>query len=565
MTSTAGGAASAGRPNGHPTRPAPGTGDAASAAPGLPPAASPWSDSRFWLLQLVVLALALVRLAVTVAFHLDTAGVVLEVSTVLLFVVPVVVASLAYGLPGGLATTGWVAVLCVPRLVQAASDHRRGELWAEVLQLVVLGVLALLIGGRVSAETQFRDQADAARTARMQAELLYQDMFESNRSPILIVDADGFVVGSNASADVVFGPPRDPDTTRTGSPVAGAGAARRRLVDVVGAEAAALVLTRLLSDDETPRWADGGSATGDVDHASRTAVEDVDDLDGAADDRVRPVAFDVAGRQVLYRPTAALVGAPGADRRMQVIFEDVTAETRRHDLMEAYAGQVVLGQEEERRHLAQELHDGPLQTLIHLCRQIDAVEAGGEPGATGTVGRPDGADDRPGAPTLSSLRTTVEETVAELRSIARGLRPSVLDDLGLVASLNQVVQDATGRQGFESSFEVGGDVRRLPPAVELAVFRVGQEAVTNVERHADAARLAVRLAFADDGVRLTVEDDGAGFDRQLHARADDGSSLGLPGMVERSRLAGGRLNVRSGPGAGTTVEMWVPSETSQGS
>ena len=162
--------------------------------------------------------------------------------------------------------------------------------------------------------------------------------------------------------------------------------------------------------------------------------------------------FEIDGQPVLYRPTATMLGRSG-DRRMQVIFEDVTTETRRHDLMEAYAGQVVLGQEEERRHIAQELHDGPLQALIHLCRQIDALE--GAPDASGSGGSTTASG-------LASMRSSVEDTVAELRSIARGLRPSVLDDLGLVASINQVVTEATERQGFESSFTIDGTVSRLP-------------------------------------------------------------------------------------------------------
>ncbi len=224
---------------------------------------------------------------------------------------------------------------------------------------------------------------------------------------------------------------------------------------------------------------------------------------------------------------------------MQVIFEDVTTETRRHDLMEAYAGQVVLGQEEERRHIAQELHDGPLQALIHLCRQIDALE--GAPTGSGATDLRDGG-------MLASMRASVEDTVAELRSIAKGLRPSVLDDLGLVASINQILTDATERQGFQSSFTVDGTVVRLPPAVELAVFRIAQEAVTNAERHARADRVDVTLLFGDGWLGLTVTDDGAGFDPQEQFWGET-QSLGLPGMSERARLVGGRLTVTSRDGA----------------
>jgi signal transduction histidine kinase len=478
-----------------------------------------------------VLALALTRLAVTVSFDLDPAGLALEVSTVVIFVVPVVVASLNWGLSGGISTVTWIAVLSVPRFAVAAARGDTAALWVEVVQVAVLVLIAVLVGQRVSAATVSRDQADAAREARLRAEQLYQDMFESNQSPILIVDADGSAVGSNAAADRVFGhATRLPGRTATD----GGGQPRPpRLVDRVGPDAAALVLTRLLSGDDPSGVP---AADGDPDGEAVDAGE-----------VVPPVAYVVDGEPVLFRPTVTLVGSGGADRRMQVIFEDVTAETRRHDLMEAYANQVVLGQEEERRHIAQELHDGPLQTLIHLCRQIDSLDSGTGSGSAAST-----------PPSLSMLRTTVEDTVAELRSIARGLRPSVLDDLGLAASINQLLSDATGRQGFDSSFDVVGTVRRLPSSVELALFRIAQEAITNVERHAGARRAAVRLEFDATGVRLRVEDDGAGFDRNRQRREDDGQSLGLPGMSERARLCGGRIRIQSQVGKGTTVDTWVP-------
>jgi signal transduction histidine kinase len=498
---------------------------------GIPSNRRPWTDSRFWLLQLVVLAVSLVRLAVTVAFHLDPSDLVLVVSTVAVFVVPVVVASLTCGLPGGLATVAWVCVLSVPRLADATSRDRAGALGAEVLQLAVLGAIAGLIGQRMSAQTRYRDQADIARKARLRAELLYQDMFESNRSPILIVDADGCVVESNGSADHAFGPA--PGTP--GPPIVSTGLAPpRRLVDVVGARAAALVLTLLVSHGED------GDGTGAPPDGAGIGSEPTDH-----DERIPPVAFEVDGRPVLLRPTATLVGSTGSDRRMQVIFEDVTVETQRHDRMEAYAGNVVLGQEEERRHIAQELHDGPLQTLIHLCRQIDLLHD--SPGPEGS-----------GATSLASMRATVEETVDELRSIARGLRPSVLDDLGLVASINQVLTEATARRGVAGRLDVEGTVGRLAPAVELALFRIAQESITNVEHHARADRVTVTLEFAPDGIRLRVQDDGVGFDRGRHRDGVDGRSLGLPGMNERARLIGGRLEVTSQVGKGTTVTAWVP-------
>jgi signal transduction histidine kinase len=478
----------------------------------------PWTRSGFWLLQLVVLALYLIRLAATVAFHLDGTSLVLEFSTLALFIVPVVYAALNYGLAGALFTTGWITLLAIPRFISSIHAHQYVDAWAELMQVGLLDVLAFLIGQRVSAEREARRLAETSREAHLRAEAMYRDLFDSNQAPILIIDSDGCVVESNASAQRAFG------RTTTSSSVT----APIRLVDMIGPDAAARVLTQLIS------W--------------RLPAGDIVETSPADPERVEPLPFDVGDEQVLFRPTATMLGSSIGDQRMQIIFEDVTAETRRHDLMEAYAARVVLGQEEERRHIAQELHDGPLQTLIHLCRQIDELDATSHE-----------APPANGLPPLSDLRSIVEDTVGELRSIAKGLRPSILDDLGLVASINQMLTDAGERQRFETSFGVTGAERRLSPTVELALFRIAQEALSNVERHAAAQRVAVGMDFEAGGLRLLVKDDGVGFatgDRPDGVRSP---SLGLPGMTERAHLIGSRLVIHSEPASGTTVDVWVPA------
>jgi signal transduction histidine kinase len=491
----------------------------------------PWSKSAFWILQLVVLAIYLIRLASLVEFHLGVTSLVAEFSTLVLFIIPVVYAALSYGFSGAVFTAGWVALLALPRIFSYLGAHQYTATWFELTQLVLLGGLAGVIGLRVSAERQARRRAEVASEAHLSAEALYRDLFDSNQAPIVIIDANGFVVEVNASAQRAFGgflsetseslslpaPGSDPPTAA--SPI--------RLVDVIGPDAAARVLTQLIS--EHPEG--GGIRSGD----ERRRVE-----------RVEPVAFEVDGHSVLYRPAATMLGPAEDDRRMQVVFEDVTAETRRHDRMEAYASRVVSGQEEERRHIAQEIHDGPVQTLIHLCRQIDAVES-----SSGPV---DGD-----ATALSDLRIIVEDTVSELRSIAKGLRPSILDDLGLVASINQMLADAGERHQFETTFGVTGPERRLPPPVELALFRIAQEALSNAARHAAAGRVAVGIDFDSGGLRLLVKDDGVGFDGSEGAEGDGHRSLGLSGMSERAHLIGARLVVHSGRGSGTTVDVRVPA------
>ena len=490
--------------------------------PGTPGGTSspdrPWTNSGFWVLQLAVLALYLIRLAATVAFHFDATSLVLEFSTLALFIIPVVYAALNYGLPGALVTTGWITVLAVPRFISSVHTHQYVDAWAELMQVALLDVLAFLIGQRVSAERAARHLAETSREAHLQAEAMYRDLFDSNQAPILIVDSDGFVVETNAAAQRAFG--RHNTAPADSVPV--------RLVEMIGPDAAARVLTQLLS------W--------------RLAAGAAIEASASDPERVEPLPFDIAGEHVLFRPTATMLGSSPGDQRMQVIFEDVTAETRRHDLMEAYAARVVLGQEEERRHIAQELHDGPLQTLIHLCRQIDEVEIA-----------PTAAPMTEGVRPLAELRSIVEGTVAELRSIAKGLRPSILDDLGLVASINQMLTDAGERQRFETSFGVTGTERRLSPTLELALFRIAQEALSNVERHAAAHRVAVGMNFEAGGLRLLVKDDGVGFATSVQPDGVRSPSLGLPGMTERAHLIGSRLVIHSDRGVGTTVDVWVPA------
>jgi signal transduction histidine kinase len=484
----------------------------------------PWTISRFWLLQVIVLALAMIRLAATVAFHLNTESVAIEFSTLIIFIAPVLYATFNYGLAGALFTAGWVTVLAIPRFVAALSEHNYVGAWSELAQVALLDALAVLVGQRVTAEREARRLAESAELAHLSAEALYRNLFDSNQAPILLIDGTGSVIEANASARRAFNGSNGGKSAASGERQL---VAPIRLVDMIGATSASQVLSQLVSEQLHGHSSD-------------------DDLISGIE-RTPPVAREIDGRLVLLRPTATMLDRSPSSARMQVVFEDVTAETRRNDLMEAYAARVVLGQEEERRHIAQELHDGPVQTLIHLCRKLDEVSSRDEDPSPGGTLR------------LSDLRVIVEETVAELRSIARGLRPSVLDDLGLVASINQIVSEAGERQRFDASFGVTGPERRMAPAVELALFRIAQEALSNAERHASANRVAVGLSFDDCGVRLLVTDDGVGFDiGDDHENADSGR-LGLRGMTERARLIGSELTVHTGPGEGTTVDVRVPA------
>ncbi|WP_019585361.1 GAF domain-containing protein [Deinococcus apachensis] len=215
------------------------------------------------------------------------------------------------------------------------------------------------------------------------------------------------------------------------------------------------------------------------------------------------------------------------------------AATSRQTELRTYLTLFTQAQEEERRRISRELHDDTAQVLIatsrrvaRLARDLDGPQR-------------ERADD-----ILGDLNAAIES----VRRFARNLRPSVLDDLGLLPALEWLA----GQAQTDTRLEVSGAERRLAPALELTVFRLAQEALTNVDKHAHARSAAIRVAFEQGGVRVAVTDDGQGFTAgQAQAQAQAGH-LGLLGLRERVALAGGELEVESDPGRGTTLTFNLP-------
>ena len=219
----------------------------------------------------------------------------------------------------------------------------------------------------------------------------------------------------------------------------------------------------------------------------------------------------------------------------------------------AYAARVVVAHEAERRRVAQELHDDPLQALIHVSRRLDAMGV---------------RDDLPdwARADLAETRGHLDAVVGTLRAMAQRLRPPLLDDLGLVTAVRRIAQDAGRRSAIEVAFSSTGGERRLDPAVELNLFRIAQEALNNVERHSAARSVQVGLSFAPRRVRLSVADDGVGFDGEAvdEEQALVDGHLGLLGMRERAAMLGGTVRVTSADGRGTVVVAEVPAAAAAG-
>jgi signal transduction histidine kinase/ligand-binding sensor domain-containing protein len=226
-------------------------------------------------------------------------------------------------------------------------------------------------------------------------------------------------------------------------------------------------------------------------------------------------------------------------------------ERRRQELDEAYQGLVHLTRrlesvkEEERQHIARELHDELGQNLTAAKIDLQVLKQ--------QLTEPDFRN------RLGQALANLDGMISQVRSLSLRLRPPLLEEVGLVAALEHFVADLAERSGLEIEFEAAADVANEPGAAPSVVFRVAQEAVNNAMRHAQAGRIEVSLSQRDGGLDLVVGDDGVGFDPDAARRsAATGEHLGLLGMAERVRGAGGTLEIDTTPGGGCRVRAWVP-------
>ncbi|MBI3976996.1 MAG: hypothetical protein HY331_02310, partial [Chloroflexi bacterium] len=236
-------------------------------------------------------------------------------------------------------------------------------------------------------------------------------------------------------------------------------------------------------------------------------------------------------------------GPPDLRTLLRAVNQMVSRLEEQQEVLRSYAVEVLKAQEEERLRLSRELHDGAVQDLVALTQRLDLYRQAMQEGTAA-------AEER-----LQEVQTLARKGVVELRRMSNNLRPSILEDLGLVPALQLVVREL-GQQlpGARTSFEVVGEEVRLPLELELTVFRIAQEALSNVRKHAPSAgRVSVALVFDDREVALIVEDNGPGFQMDRPGALLQQGHLGLTGMAERARLFGGELSVESALGKGTTV------------
>lgn len=256
----------------------------------------------------------------------------------------------------------------------------------------------------------------------------------------------------------------------------------------------------------------------------------------------RKVFDPVLGRHFLVSVNP--IDGPGEDRPNVVfVARDISDSVHGEQVRVRLYRRLLSAQEDERGRLARELHDGVGQALVSL--------------AVGLTSMADAPIDDDLRDRVRRLNGVAAETLEEIRLLAQGLRPTVLDDIGLTAALKRLAESYTRTHGTVAELLLPESrPGRLPREVESAVYRITQEALTNVAKHARARTVDVVMEVTDRGVRLMVSDDGVGFVGEVSPRTQSG--LGLTGMRERAAMLGGTLRTESVPGKGTTIDVVIP-------
>jgi signal transduction histidine kinase len=442
----------------------------------------PLREFRFWIVLAMIVGLAAAHLLLDISAEPSAIPAGIPVA---LLLAPISYAALRCGLAGSVPAAIMAVVLWLPDLLL---PHDQGHAGNDLIELALVIAVAAFVGYHIDAEQLARDHAEQARSERVAAQARYRHLFESNSAPILVTDSSGEVVDANPAARTLAA------------------------VDIIGAHVPGVL------------GLDGGPISNSA-------------------GRIVPLSAAHAGqtRLRMYRVDVSEVPtAPGERQLIQVVLQDVTDELAEGVRVRRYAGLLLRVQEEERRRIAQELHDEPIQLLIHLARALERLEYTPQIAATLADG-------------LEHARHQTLDVASRLRAVIAGLRPPALDQLGLVPALRGFLADITEATSICADLHITGVEARLAPEVELAAFRIAQEALNNVIRHANATKVLLTLSFTDSELSVQVSDDGCGFDAAATGVQMASDHLGLLGMRERAEIGGGALTVRTAPGAGTTV------------
>jgi signal transduction histidine kinase len=247
--------------------------------------------------------------------------------------------------------------------------------------------------------------------------------------------------------------------------------------------------------------------------------------------------------EVIINNKGELIGLKGSGQDITEIIKAEEKLQQSYQQIKQLVSHLQEIREQERTNMAREIHDELGQQLTGLKMYISWLNKKCNPQETEVKEK------------FSSTMILIEETIKSVRKISMDLRPSILDDLGLLAAIEWQSNEFERRSGISTEFINLTDNKEVPSRLKTGLFRIFQESLTNIARHADAKKIVSSLKFDNNHLTLTITDDGKGF---VYKNIDSKKTLGLLGMEERTKEMGGRYEIKSNPGIGTTVSVTVP-------
>lgn len=424
-----------------------------------------------------------------------------------LFLIPMVYTAIVFRFKGALFISIVVFIIVLPRGLFYSPNP--DPVLRPLIFTIVAGLAAIALGlerDRRIRETKTLEDLQLSTDLLQASRARYKDLFDSATDAIIIRDLKGNILEANKAATEITGYPSSQLT-------------KMNISDLLTPES--LDVAMKMQQKQL-----GGDYI-----SSRYELE----------------LLRKGGGMAIVDVVIRIITDKNEPIAIQATVRDITERKRLEDNMRFYISEITKAQEEERKRIARELHDETAQDLAALLLELGAI-----------MGRKEQVSDDT-QNLLKGLRDNAERTMEGVRRFSQALRPRMLDELGLLASLEWLADDLTLNSGIKTRVEVSGKKRRLPPEIEMVLFRIAQEALRNIEKHSKASRADVSVEFSKGRTKIIISDDGRGFNLGgSFTELPRSGKLGLAGMEERARIAGGNLSVQSEPGKGTVVEVEAP-------
>lgn len=413
------------------------------------------------------------------------------------------------GIESGIAIWLASALAMIPQALIIPTAPR-ASLTESIAALIIAGLIISLIQMHRRWYRQQRRLLGIKEALRASQEN-YEELFTNASDAIWVHDIDGKIVMANKACEKITGYPPD---------------------EILGKDASEFLSPEALA----------------VAREVRARLLKGEAIDQRYDQRL----IKKDGSESIVELFTRQIQDDGKPIAFQNIARDVTEERRLRDNLRIQIRETLMAQEEERKRIARELHDDVAQSILLLSRRLDILMSKNAPKLP-----------KASISELEQLQNLTADIYKSLQRYARDLRPSILDQMGLGAALHWLAEELSKELGIKATVKAEA-LSSLPSETELAMFRIAQEALNNVRKHAQASEVNITVESNSSSVKMSIKDNGKGFSlSRLTGDLVREGKLGVLGMEERARLIGGNFQITSAPGKGTTVSAEAPIQTAR--